>query len=388
MRFGGWLLLAAAVSCGGRKPLLRADGAADAVADGATIEAPADVADVAPDVTIADGDASNGDSSDGDATDDDASDASTSSPIARAAIALETAKVAYANRCAPYPTADLAAVLARARPELQVRAVAEGRAAFDAQKAAACQAAWAAADCLAPPPECTLLEPLVPEGGRCVVPNDDEESGCVRGTKCRYESTCTGVCEPRLGMGAPCGPTSINRGDCLEGMHCVLIAITAQCRPIGREGDPCSGTSNSGCDLRNGFECTFDPANYVCQRLPATGPCAANTVSYRCDPRVAYCSPQGQCVPLGELGDPCVSDDYCLPAFVCSDGVCTRRLRAVGEACRASELCVRGAHCDEGTKTCQRPKAAGLPCSYDAECAGNCSRDTHRCEAWRPSCER
>jgi hypothetical protein len=131
----------------------------------------------------------------------------------------------------------------------------------------------------------------------------------------------------------------------------------------GSEGDPCSQTCES-----------FGVAAYSCFSF---GSSDALTLGeevrcYKNDGLV--CGTDFTCKAIGELGDPCQSDNDCTDAAHCDfdTQLCTARA-ALGEACGGFDSpCVDGAFCNDSGE-CQALKAAGQACQSFQECESDCT---------------
>src|SRR5207249_11357125 len=77
-----------------------------------------------------------------------------------------------------------------------------------------------------------------------------------------------------------------------------------------------------------------------------------------------------RCAPPVKLGEKCKFDRMCGEGNHCAAGKCV-----TGAIAHRKDACSAGG-CDEGLRcihdACAEPKAAGAPCTLDAECLGAC----------------
>lgn len=162
-------------------------------------------------------------------------------------------------------------------------------------------------------------------------------------------------------------------GACTSDVECAPVAgaeiecdsFDEVCTSVvrGSEGDPCSQTCES-----------FGVGAYSCFSFGSSEQLTLGEEvrCYKNDGLV--CGSDFTCKAIGELGDPCQSDNDCPDAAHCAfdTDVCTARA-AVGEACDVFDApCVDGAFCND-TGECQALKAAGEACAGLEECQGSCT---------------
>lgn len=191
-----------------------------------------------------------------------------------------------------------------------VASVASGAATLDAEKLAACRAAYVAAATT-----CELdlvmracsgvLIGLVPEGGAC-------RSGveCAGPSTCLIRSGDVGVCYPMI--------------------------------PHGKAGDVCNGTCRAGDDCSKSM-------------IRGTGPWPGPATCFEDEGLYCYQT----CKPLVGLGAACSDDDQCGYLGFCA-GTCQKR-GTKGEACAP---CV-------STFSCVADKCVSPPFASDYTCTGN-----------------
>lgn len=260
-----------------------------------------------------------------------------------------------------------------------------------------------------------------------------EGDPCETRAGCRWEeelACIAGACASPLEMGASCGDASECRswtcdpvdGRCglADGSSCFdsptcrsgfCDRAARDCAQPRANGEACTAEAPEGCE--SGY---CDPASSFCAPAPPPLPegsacesaarceegLACDTVCYMpCDPDGScpegrYCGYSGRtgCLPLGDhgagcesdeeclsgfcsdaelcaerpaIGDPCTGYMDCFPAGYCSSGVCVAR-RGPGESCESLDSCLQPYLCLEGRCTlislsCE-PAAVGQQCTY------------------------
>lgn len=296
-----------------------------------------------------------------------------------ACVAFTRSLCGYLMGCAHVPYCSLDHCLAdndcAGFPALAV-ALRDGAVTYDAQRGAACLAAFAADPCgPGPLPELPTVFDVL---GRCpgaLMPGLDKGQRCVSngecrpglacvgasvvmscqgvctpittpvvGTRCAHYEDCalgsgglwcdptSGACAPGVGMGATCGATSAGVTACAPGLWCDVSASAAgTCRPPGGVGAPCDELGGCAAPLR-------------CARTATNGPDAE----------------LGSCVPPGDAGAACEANGDCATGLVCAGATCGPPL-GVGVRCNSDDYCSAGLTC--ATEKCLEPRCPGDDCS-------------------------
>jgi hypothetical protein len=311
------------------------------------------------------------------------------------------------------------------------KAVAAGRAGFDAGRAAQCLEALetlAALPCWGgsvDPASLSTVPPVACAGvfsGRRGFGEDcwsDEE--CAAGFCDDSARTCPGHCLPALAAGAPCS----EHADCGEdrvcaGGYCVApgpvgtaCSDASTCQPgLGCAGGVCSSPVAAGgdCSLR-GSVCQ---AGHWCRSADGAATCVVQVATSAECRTAGGLAPEcvgrqlclgagsllgqprtGLCAAPSDVGGPCrppelavIQGSGCFSGLLCDPATSTCRVPPrPGEACIA-EICDDAAFC--ASDTCVVKKAGAEPCSQGRECvSGACSGGlgNRRCEAAAPARE-
>jgi hypothetical protein len=189
---------------------------------------------------------------------------------------------------------------------------------------------------------------------------------------------CTGMCvgdtAPAVGkLGGQC-PT----GRCEAGAFCDLGS--GACLAYKQAGASCA----DGFECAPGLACIGPDILGTCTKLPKLG----ETCTDFCTDFGATCDPVSKkCVEVVVGGEACNGGgaaDNCSRLYVCDGGTCSGGL-ALGASCGPQDHCADArAFCDiQGSLpsgSCVLPKANGMPCNFDDECASfACSADTGVC---------
>ena len=303
----------------------------------------------------------------------------------------------YALRCAQLPASGAADCAALLRPYFAVtggafsgraggseRAVAAGYSTFNAARAQACLAGFAAIPCTGasgPPVDCALVTaPAAAPNAACFSEADctDTTLGCNGGTcmrrctaggnlgeTCRPDGTCTTpfVCAGNVCRNAtPLGSTCSYDGECGAGAFC--NSPMRVCATLPGIGSPCAS-----------FRCVpeaYCSGSQCVARKAANAACASSSecvVGLRCTPgRV--------CGPLGAVGDACSgSSSDCAPTLFCNANRQCAAKGAAGAACQSFSDCASPLSCDDVLRTCRQSSGvdAGVACSSTQAClTGQC----------------
>lgn len=117
----------------------------------------------------------------------------------------------------------------------------------------------------------------------------------------------------------------------------------------GHDGDPCDEFNlDTLADMPTAFHTCVRAEGLYCDRTNHT------------------------CAPLGQVGDSCANEDFCVCASFCSDGRCVPR-PALGESCfpganTFDNWCTDGLYCDATAKVCVPQKPIGAACVDEVEC--------------------
>jgi hypothetical protein len=194
-------------------------------------------------------------------------------------------------------------------------AVANGRRSFDAQTASNCIANVQSASCgtaLQSAEQCLkAFSGLVPIGGVCKTDAD-----CTTGFCILAGSSCEGVCQNSISIGASCAN---NSNGCDSGSYCSIATQT--CTPVAA-------------------------AAATCEWQPEVATCQSDQY---CDPLTSACKPR-----LG-VGGTCISDDYCQVGARCSSGKCAMSAGEGGSCTQATD-CLSGSYC-----VGYAPPGSGMP---------------------------
>jgi hypothetical protein len=226
-----------------------------------------------------------------------------------------------------------------------------------------------------PPPEPTPCDPenlfigQVAAGRACSSPGSSLE--CAEGLVCRAD--------PDYGVFGECVLASQQDevcfldSECAEGLYCSRLYGT--CRPFSQEGEACAYADR--------------------QSIPPD----RRTLLVRCAEHLFCDYVTDVCVAGCERGAPCEEDPSDPDATQCDEEqglICIARRcdlpRAEGLACAEDADCAQGLRCspdpNDSTQTelvCQVPLQTGRPCSRHAEClSGFCHPDTGWCTTGAP----
>lgn len=245
--------------------------------------------------------------------------------------------------------------------------IAAGRIAYDEAQGAACAGAWASLTCsalysgfgFASPPSClAALTGQVATDGTCYMDGDCADGFCSSET----EHVCPGVCRPRAGPGAPCGPLQ----RCANDLACTFPATPSTCVT--------PGALDEACPCRPEYYCDTTGASGVCKVPKTSGPCSGTDIGECAVGYACVTSGVGQgatCVALAGVGEGCAGSP-CGSGYYCLD-VC-RAWPTSDESCADTGVCI-GAYCDTGNDTCVTYKEGGAPCASSLECeSGSCDQ--------------
>lgn len=258
-------------------------------------------------------------------------------------------------------------------------AIAAGRLVLDTTLLDACIASLGATGCTSEEvpsafvPCNEMLKGRVQNGDTCYSSNECAAGYCKRASL--YDG-CPGVCEAYLAVGAACEPTEYR---CPKETRCDQVCdgdgCAYQCAPRRAE--------NESCEPGNALaQCAFDlqcqgyvDADHLgtCKHPPKSGePCAIDDSSYReCAPGLLCDKTQAipTCGARLPAGSPCDTHSDCADGLGCDGavydfgthtatpkGVCKTWIQA-GGACtppptRGSSACVNGSVCDPDKKVC------------------------------------
>lgn len=170
------------------------------------------------------------------------------------------------------------------------------------------------------------------EGQSCLV------AECSFGLYCEYDfDEQTGSESAQCRRNAAEGESCSERR-CDPGLACNASSV---CQGPADEGEPCDNVGCSG-----GLLCSFELGKCIEPPDGEGQPCPEGTCT-----GTLWCDqtndPMGECLPRGEIGDPCAGHTQCLSAY-CPAGFCLLR-PAEGEDCEGAQLCQGGLGCREGT---------------------------------------
>ena len=286
------------------------------------------------------------------------------------------------------------------------RAVAQGRASINASvftqclldtDATRCDTAASSASCT------TRYTGTIEDGGDCYADVECASPGatCEARSDCGA-ACCLGTCHPRLQEGESClndrcapglvcngtcksgnvGTPCFNFLDCDEDAWCDHGTCTADLKL----GDRCTSEAQCGGDTRCLGISITDPTPGTCLRSSRPGdPCRSFCFGN------LYCDASEICRELPGLHEPCSPLTLCSGNDTfCSNGQCVPR-GDVGASCSSDEPCLPGLFCDSDPSkqpTCMAQKAAGQSCTDASQCESYlCSTEVPRmCLTWSDSC--
>lgn len=288
------------------------------------------------------------------------------------------------------------------------KAVAAGRATFDAKSAQTCLDALNARSCDESQPDIVACQQAV-KGALAVGASCNWLYECAQGL-CTSDvgATCPAKCGPVSGLGQPCDPPC----DARLGLRCIDNACSLPHKAdekCASDTDCASGLwcdgfgkcaarafAQAACDGDN--ECT---TGLWCDRSPEGGLCRAQVRSAQaCTASSAEAilhacvdgdvcrgftfaktgATPGICAPTGEVGSSCIESAQvtgCGNGLVCKGGACAEK--PTSGPCSAVDDCKDGVAFCDGMQ-CQLLKAAGAACATGAECA------SHDCDASSGKC--
>jgi hypothetical protein len=231
------------------------------------------------------------------------------------------------------------------------KAVAAGRAKFDAAAADRCIAALKAATCevaidVMDSSACTgVVTGTVANGGACY-----DSLECTSGS-CSADAACPGTCVAFLRAGDACGDTV---AECGPGLEC---GPARTCVTPSQPGGPCPCVASEYCDSTS-----------TCRAVQTSGAC---TASDQC--AFGWACAGGACLPYVGVGADCTPGAMIWDQTVCGPGTyCTQAGKCalwptVGESCATYPVCAPG-YCDPADQMCKASKPKGSACSAFYEC--------------------
>ena len=300
-------------------------------------------------------------------------------------------------------------------PDL-ARAMAAGKAAFDAAQAQSCLDGLTAAGCDRTP--MTVQQACE----RAVTGTVADHAPCSWTWECKNgrcaqagPGVCPGTCSGASAEGAACDPPC----DLRQGLRC----IAGHCSKPHLAGGAC--TSDEDCDVQlfcDGFDnhcaprgtaqftcqadaecaagtyCDVSAASPVCKRKLAAGAacdaasvaavaavCADGLVCKGYKATKPATTP-GACAAAAQAGGACVAADVtgCLSGLRCSGAACAEK--PVSGPCASGADCKDGAAYCDGAQ-CQLSKDDGAACTASAQCASHlCGPSSNVCESGDPAC--
>ncbi len=187
-----------------------------------------------------------------------------------------------------------------------------------------------------------------------------------------YTEICAAAWQGTLPLGADC--TSARQ---CEGSYDLGVRCEAQCTAAETYQTEPGAACDRTCRIVEGLD------NPLCVMDSNTSGDAACYYGdgYRCF--------EGNCAPLGAVGEACSGNYQCVEGAACIQGVCSARIE-VGEFCSADAVgnpCVNGAYCD-GLR-CIAQVALGESCTAPEACtSGSCLGDVCTVPGAQPLCVR
>jgi hypothetical protein len=297
------------------------------------------------------------------------------------------------------------------------KAIAAGRATFDAQQAQACLDGLHARKCGRTPPEVDqacerAVRGTVAAGGSC-----EWLFECASG-RCEPESagSCPAKCITAAGVGQSCnaGPCDLRAG---------LRCIDNVCSQLHTVDQKCSSSTDCAIDLycdgfnkcsvrafeqascqtdeecADGLFCDASAEGGLCRKKIAQGAsctaASAQSIAGACvDGSVCKgfsstktATTPGTCTALGDVGAACVASAQvtgCADGLLCASGKCAEK--PVSGPCTQDDDCKEGfAYCDGAA--CQLLKNDGVACVASNECDSHfCDPDQAKCVDNSPAC--
>lgn len=297
------------------------------------------------------------------------------------------------------------------------KAIAAGKATFDAAQAQACIDGLKARGCGRTPPAVDqaceqAVRGTVAAGGSC-----NWLYECATG-RCEPESAgaCPATCKPVAGNGASCpDPACDFRAGlrCIDNVCSALHTAGQKCKSVddcgvdfycdatdqcaARGGELASCEENGQCAA--GLFCDVSSEGGLCKKQIAPGQaCTATSLGAIRNACVdgSVCkgfaftktaSTKGTCTALGDVGAACAATadvTGCAEGLVCTNGKCAEK--PVSGSCAQDDDCKEGvAYCDGAA--CQLLKDAGAACADAKECESHfCDPGTAQCVDTSSAC--
>ena len=280
---------------------------------------------------------------------------------------------AYAARraaCGRGSAADAAAVYApAARCADPVRAVAAGRATYDASGAGACLSFIETASCdvlesfmngAYPQAACAAaIAGKLADGDSCY-----SHESCASGVCIFSPNACPSTCVTLTPSGSPCQPGV----PCAAGSFCNILLATPACTPLSQLDGPCMNDAWCG----PGLFCEFiSLQSNGCRARATSGSCTSDNqcaIGYRC-------SNASTCVAWRAAGESCTQgENACGPGLWCgAGGTCVdgpKPSEACGTVNGEDRPCIGGWCSSSGTAyVCAAWLAPGGTCSLASQCS-------------------
>lgn len=270
-----------------------------------------------------------------------------------------------------------------------LRAIMEGRTAFDSDAAAACltELRTTCPRFLEPSACAFVFRGVAGPGTACLV-DGAFSTECAMGLTCEVNRTCPGACVAPAEIGSECtaagcvagagcsveglcapvsegGTRCVDEVGCVEGFYCSRGAV---CEPEARVGEECLETR----ECEGGAWCLLVEGSRRCVDLSTvgeSGPCIRGYWWDTCPSelvcRVVGHTFEGTCVRGGREGYACGPDEPCGLGLRCTSGLC-RVVAGPGEACDSATKCPFSHYCSDAR--CAPLPALGDECMDAARC--------------------